>query len=88
MTVPPDDPRPASRLRPVRRPKAGAVLLGVLLAVPLLSAILPVDPGAVRVGGVALAWWYAGVLAPLLGLGVAAWAVPGTGPAGAPHQRR
>ncbi len=88
MTVPPDDPRPAPRLRPVRRPVAGAVLLLVLLAIPLVAALLPVDPGAVRASGLALAWWYAGLLAPVVGLGIAAWAVPGAGPAGAPRQRR
>jgi hypothetical protein len=89
MTVPPDDHRPAPRLRPVRRrPVAGAVLLLVLLALPIVAALLPVDPGAVRAGGLALAWWYAGLLAPLVGLGIAAWAVPGAGPAGAPRQRR
>jgi hypothetical protein len=88
MTVPPDDLRPAPRLRPGRRPIAGAVLLLVLLAVPLVAALLPVDPGAVRAGGLALAWWYATVLAPLVGVGIAVWAVPGTAPAGGPQQRR
>ena len=88
MTVPSDDPRPAPRPRPVRRPVAGAVLLLLLLAIPLVGALPPVDPGAVRVGGLALAWWYAGVLAPLLGLGIAAWAMPGAGVAGAPLPRR
>lgn len=88
MTVPPDDSRPAPRPRPVRRPIAGAVLLLVLLAIPLAAALLPVDPGAVRAGGLALAWWYAGLVAPLLGLCIAAWAVSGTAPAGAPRPRR
>jgi hypothetical protein len=31
-----------------------------------LLAILPGDPGAIRLGGVSLSWWYAGAVAPLV----------------------
>jgi len=50
-----------------RARRSGIVaLLALLLAAPLL-ALAPAAPGAVRVAGVSLLWWYAGVLAPLLG---------------------
>lgn len=42
---------------------------GALFGFPLLFALLllaPLNPGAVRVLGVSLSWWYAGALAPLL----------------------
>ena len=42
-----------------------AILLTLLLFLALLL-MAPLKPGAVRVLGVGLAWWYGGVLAPLL----------------------
>jgi hypothetical protein len=42
-----------------------AALLVLLAGAPLL-ALAPAAPGAVRVAGVSLLWWYAGVVAPLL----------------------
>lgn len=44
----------------------GMVALTLLLLPLLLLAILPVAPGAVRVAGVSVAWWYAGLVAPAL----------------------
>lgn len=43
-------------------------LLGLLLILAGLPALFlaPLEFGAVRVAGVSLAWWYGGVLAPLL----------------------
>jgi hypothetical protein len=40
------------------------VLLFMLLVVPLL-AILPGSPGSIRIAGVSLLWWYAGLIAPV-----------------------
>ena len=44
----------------------GMVALTVLLVPLLLLALLPGAPGAVRVGGVSVAWWYAGLVGPAL----------------------
>ena len=46
--------------------RAGIVVLLALLALVPLLAIVPSAPGAVRVAGVSLLWWYAGLVAPLL----------------------
>ena len=48
-----------------------AALLALLLLAPLL-ALAPATPGAVRLAGVSLLWWYAGIVAPLLSTGLAA----------------
>ena len=47
------------------------VALTFLLVPLLLLALLPGAPGAVRVAGVSLAWWYAGVVGPALAAVVA-----------------
>jgi hypothetical protein len=44
----------------------GMVALTLLLVPLLLLAFVPGAPGAVRVAGVSLAWWYAGLVAPTL----------------------
>jgi hypothetical protein len=46
--------------------RAGIVVVLALLALVPLLAIVPSAPGAVRVAGVSLLWWYAGLVAPLL----------------------
>jgi hypothetical protein len=46
-----------------RRRAIGALLL--LLAVAPLLALAPSAPGAVRLAGVSLLWWYTGLIAPL-----------------------
>jgi hypothetical protein len=46
--------------------RAGIVVLLALLALVPLLAIVPSAPGAVRIAGVSLLWWYAGLVAPLL----------------------
>ena len=55
---------------PRRRRTAIAALLVLLVGAPLL-ALAPAAPGAVRVAGVSLLWWYAGVIGPLLATGIA-----------------
>lgn len=70
-------PRPAAPAPAGRRAALGALTLAGLLAGFLLLARLPLDPTAVRVGGVSLLWWYGGVAAPVLGWAVAIWACPG-----------
>jgi hypothetical protein len=45
------------------------VLLALLLLLPLI-ALLPSGPGAVRLAGVSLLWWYAGLGAPLAAVAV------------------
>ncbi len=37
----------------------------ILAALPLLL-LAPLELGAVRIGGIGLAWWYGGAVAPLL----------------------
>jgi hypothetical protein len=54
-----------------RRRRIGMVALTFLLVPLLLLALLPGAPGAVRVAGVSLAWWYAGVVGPALAAVVA-----------------
>lgn len=41
------------------------VALLVLLAIVPLLALAPFAPGAVRLAGVSLLWWYTGLIAPL-----------------------
>jgi hypothetical protein len=41
-------------------------LLLVLLAGAVVLALAPAAPGAVRVAGVSLLWWYVAVAAPLI----------------------
>ena len=55
---------------PRRRRTAIAALLVLLVGAPLL-ALAPAAPGAVRVAGVSLLWWYAGVVGPLLATSIA-----------------
>ena len=45
--------------------RTGIAALLVLLAVAPLLALAPAAPGAVRLTGVSLLWWYAGLAAPL-----------------------
>ena len=45
--------------------RMGIAALLVLLAVALLLALAPAAPGAVRLAGVSVLWWYAGLAAPL-----------------------
>lgn len=47
------------------RRTAIAALLVLLVGAPLL-ALAPAAPGAVRLAGVSLLWWYAGLVAPVL----------------------
>jgi len=47
------------------RRTAITALLVLLVGAPML-ALAPAAPGAVRVAGVSLLWWYAGLVAPLL----------------------
>lgn len=68
--------RPTNSLSPGRRvaetvpPGSAARRLGIATLLLLLAAgaaivALPLDAGAVRIGGVSVAWWYAAVLAPV-----------------------
>jgi hypothetical protein len=45
--------------------RTAIALLLVLLAGAVLLALAPAAPGAVRVAGVSLLWWYVGIVAPL-----------------------
>jgi len=49
-----------------RARRFGMLTLTLLLLPLLLLSLVPGAPGAVRVGGVSLAWWYAGLVAPTL----------------------
>jgi hypothetical protein len=52
------------------RRTAITALLVLLVGAPVL-AVAPAAPGAVRVAGVSLLWWYAGLVAPLLATALA-----------------
>jgi hypothetical protein len=54
-----------------RRRRIGMLVLSFMLVPLLLLALLPGAPGAVRVAGVSLAWWYAGLVAPAIAAVVA-----------------
>jgi hypothetical protein len=47
------------------RRTAITALLVLLVGAPLL-ALAPAAPGAVRLAGVSLLWWYVGLVAPVL----------------------
>ena len=47
----------------MRRGRFGLLL--ILAGLPALF-LAPLELGAIRIAGVSLAWWYGGVLAPLL----------------------
>ena len=42
-----------------------------IAALLVLLALAPAAPGAVRIGGLSLLWWYAGVGAPLVATALA-----------------
>jgi hypothetical protein len=52
------------------RRTAITALLVLLVGAPVL-ALAPAAPGAVRVAGVSLLWWYTGLVAPLLATALA-----------------
>jgi hypothetical protein len=43
----------------------GIAALLVLLVLALLLALAPATPGAVRLAGVSVLWWYTGLAAPV-----------------------
>jgi len=45
--------------------RMGIAALLVLLVITPVLALAPAAPGAVRLTGVSLLWWYAGLAAPL-----------------------
>jgi hypothetical protein len=55
---------------PRGRRTAIAVLIVLLVGAALL-ALAPAAPGAVRLAGVSLLWWYSGLVAPVLATAVA-----------------
>ena len=55
-------------------PLLGGVALLALVSVSLLLAFLPLSASAIRVGGLSLGWWYAGIAAPLIGWALTVWA--------------
>lgn len=70
---------------PDRRPLGSRLAGGVLLALLAGAAALalgPRDPGAIRVGGVSLLWWYGAAAAPVVAalVALAAFRPPGEPP--------
>jgi hypothetical protein len=56
--------------------RTAIALLLVLLAGAVVLALAPAAPGAVRVAGVSVLWWYVGGVAPVAATGIAiAWLV-------------
>jgi hypothetical protein len=51
-----------------RARRIGMVVLSLLPLPLLLLALLPGSPGTVRLAGVSLVWWYAGLVGPALAL--------------------
>jgi hypothetical protein len=45
--------------------RIGIAALLVLLVIAPVLALAPAAPGAVRIAGVSLLWWYVGLAAPL-----------------------
>jgi hypothetical protein len=60
--------------------RIAVVVLLSLLGLPPLALVLPGAPGAVRVAGVGLVWWYAALAAPLAAALVAAVVLARTPP--------
>jgi hypothetical protein len=52
------------RVSRAERRRAGVLTLVGLLGAGLVLALAPFDLASVRVRGVSLAWWYAGLVAP------------------------
>ena len=75
-------PRPGFRYNaPVTNRVGAALLLLVLLAAFPFASALPAEVAAIRLAGVSLLWWYAGVVAPLVACLVAiAWLPDGPPP--------
>lgn len=46
----------------------GLLGLGLILAGLVALFLAPWGLGAIRIGGIGLAWWYGGVVGPVLGL--------------------
>jgi hypothetical protein len=55
--------------------RIAVVVLVLLLLLPPLATVLPGSPGAVRVAGITLLWWYTALVGPLLAAAVAAVAL-------------
>jgi hypothetical protein len=51
--------------------RTGIAALLALLVAALLLALAPAAPGAVRIAGVSLLWWYAGLVAPAVATALA-----------------
>ncbi|MBI4609866.1 MAG: hypothetical protein HY726_12765 [Candidatus Rokubacteria bacterium] len=66
----PRSPSPTSGTPDLRRRLGVGALIG-LLVLFLLLLLLPLSPGAVRLAGLSLFWWYGGVVGPLLAVLVA-----------------
>jgi len=45
--------------------RIAVLVLVVLLVLPVLTTLLPGSPGALRVAGIPLLWWYAALIGPL-----------------------
>ncbi len=69
------------------RTKAVLLLLLLLVIFPIL-AVLPNQVAAVRLAGLSLIWWYAGVIAPCLGALIAlAWLPDDSPPASSASEK-
>jgi len=55
--------------------RIAVIVLVLLLVLPPLATVLPGSPGAVRVAGITLFWWYTALVGPLLAAAVAAVAL-------------
>jgi len=62
--------RPTSGSPDLRRRLGVGALLALLVLFPLLL-VLPLSLGAVRVAGMSLSWWYAGMVGPVFAVVIA-----------------
>lgn len=60
-------------------PRGGIAALLLLLVFFVLLTLAPLSPGTIRALGLSLAWWYGGVLAPLLAVIIAVGCIEPSG---------
>jgi hypothetical protein len=55
-----------ARMSGLRGRRLGIAALLVLLVVAFVLTLTPAAPGAVRIAGVSILWWYTALIAPLV----------------------
>ena len=76
MTIPSEARPRAAGDQATARGALLAVLRGARRGIYPALDLLPGAPGRIRIGGISVLWWYAGVVAPILGAVVAVGLLP------------